>query len=189
MSKTEITRAFSMDEADHTGRIIEGLAFEWDNPEMVSDGGPSYLEEFARASCDKTISDRPKRPLGILHPWSPGARTSPIPIGAVTFQRSAQGLVYTATFSRTQAGDEALELKNDGALGDVSIGGRPIRNSERYSADGRVVRREEIAIRELSLAPAGMGQRQDAKILVHRAEVEGDTPVLDRYKRRAALFL
>lgn len=179
-----LTRSAPLNDIDRTGRTLEGLAFRWEHPQRVTDGGPYYLEEIARAATKKTLTDRPSRPLGILHPWSEGARTSPIPIGSVRFEEAAEGLVFRAIVSKTQAGDEALELVLDEALTDVSIGARPIRSSTRQSTAGLVTRREEIALRELSLAPTGMGQYEDARVLAVRAMAEG-APRLAEYRRRA----
>lgn len=176
----------------HEGRTLEGLALSWDVPVSVSDDGQrTYLEEYDRSCCDQTLSGRPTRPLGIMHPWSPGARTSPIPLGAVDFKRSAEGLVFSAKVSRTVAGDEALELVRDGALGDVSISARPIRQSQRPSPRGMVVRRLEIALRELSLAPNGMGARPEAKVLVMRTEHDelDGTPRRDHVSSRLRALL
>lgn len=189
-----INRAVTISNANFGDRILEGIAYSFDAPVSASDDGRvQYLEEFARASADRSLSQRRSFPLGLLHPWSPGAKTSPVPLGAVTFERSdSEGaLLFRAKVSKTVPGDEALELYQDGALDDVSIGARPVRNTFRLSRAGRVVRREEIAIRELSLAPSGMGQRPEAKVLVARAANVGDgTPMLDDlHRRRQALML
>ena len=179
-------------ELDHVGRRLEGIAYRFDHPSLVSDnGGPLYLEEFARACADRSLQLQPRLAVGILHPWSEGARTSPVPIGAVEFHKAAEALMFRALISRTVAGDEALELVKDGGLGDVSIGAKGIRQSYRQSPRGRVKRREEIAIRELSLAPPGMGLHEDAKVLAIRAETQqatSETPLLDAYRRRALLL-
>lgn len=175
----------------HTGRTLEGVAFDWETPVLVNDDGRrSYFEEFDRTCCDATLSVRSRLALGVMHPWSPEPdgstkRVSQLPVGAVDFTRSAEGLVFIARLSRTREGDEALELLNDGALGDVSIGAKAVRSASRYSPRGTVVRRMEIALRELSLAPPGMGARPEAKVLVMRtATVTAGTPRLDHLTLR-----
>ena len=158
-----LTRTFALDDSAVTGRTLEGLAVRWDHPSLVRDvGGPAYREAFANGSATKTIAERGRFPLGVLHPWQPGARTSPIPLGAVTFEQTADGLAFRALVSKTIAGDEALELVNDGALTDVSIGFRAIQNTRRLDAEGPVTVRTEIALAELSLAPVGFGAHDGA---------------------------
>lgn len=182
---TDITRSAPLADIDRTGRTLEGLAFRWDHPSQVADRrGPSYLEEFARTAVDRTLGIQPVHPLGILHPWSPGARTSPIPVGSVRFSKGSEGLMFRAIVSKTVAGDEALELVDDFALRDVSIGARPIRNSTRMTPKGRVVRREEMALRELSLVPPGMGLHDAAQVLAVRSE-QPDRVLLAEYRARA----
>ena len=110
----------------------------------------------------------------------------------VKFGKTADGLGFDITLARTAAGDDAKELYEIGALGDVSIGAKPIRHTLRPSPAGQVLRREEIALRELSLAPPGMGQHEDAKVLAMRAAHEdartGRT-LADAAHRRQRLLL
>jgi phage head maturation protease len=181
---------------EHVGRILEGCAFEWDRPEPVHEGSRLILEEFDPTCSDRTIADSPVRALGILHPWSPpspnttSGKTSPIPVGAVEFKPSREGLMFTAKLARTVPGDEALELVDLKALSDVSISFKSLRSITRSSPRGQVVRRMEIALRELSLAPPGMGVRPEAKVLSMRtADLDGQldedgTPMRDHALRR-----
>lgn len=158
------------------GRTLEGLAFRWDTPAMVRDGnGPAYLEEFHRSSVRKTLTERARRPLGLMHPWAPGATGRPSPIGAVEFKPSAEGLAFKARMSNTAAGNEALELVNDGALSDVSVGFNSFANRYRMLPAGRVTTRMEIGLMELSLVPTGMGAHPGAEVHAVRATVPGTT--------------
>lgn len=173
--------------ATHEGRTLIGMAFRYDHPSRVTDDGRTfYNEAFSRGCANKTIKDRATRALGLMHPWSPGARTSPIPVGAVTFNNGPDGLEFNAVVSRTRDGDEVLELIKDGALHDVSISARLIRNSKR----GDVVYRDEIALRELSLCPPGMGQHEGAEVLAMRSDLAAPgTPRLDESRRRLKLLM
>ena len=173
--------------ASHEGRTLLGMAYYFERASRVTDDGRNfYLEAFGRQSATKSITDRARFAVGILHPWSPGAKTSPIPVGAVTFANGRDGLEFEAVLSRTRDGDEALELVSDGALRDVSISARPIRSSKR----GDTTYRDEVALRELSLAPPGMGLHEGAEILAVRAEIEHvGTPLLDESQRRLRLLL
>lgn len=196
---TIISRTSPIDQVDHSGRILEGIAYTFDDPRKVVDpGAPPYLEEYSPASADRSIANRGKYPVGIYHPWSPGARTSPVPLGTVQFHRSDElaALVFRAIISRTVAGDEALELVRDEAMGDVSISAHPIRNTRRVlPRGGVVVRREEIKLRELSLVPTGLAQDPNAKVLVMRGthldavdDQTGGTPRREAVRRRLLLL-
>lgn len=169
----------SMEIGDRVGRTLSGLAIPWDKPTRVRDQtGPAYLEAFASTSADLTLRQHPNFPVFARHDYSHN------PLGVVTFQRSDEGLIFTAPLSKTQAADEMLELVNDGAMRSVSVGFRPIKMVRR----SEVIVRTEVALRELSLAPTGYGQYEDAKVLAVR-EVTHGTPVLDALQRRRARLL
>ena len=121
---TMYKRAFSA-ETTVEGRTLEGIALHWDRASNVTDNGRDfYLEAFSSRSTDKQLSERKTPfPLGFLHPWS-GSGTDKRPLGSVSFQRSAEGLVFSAVLSNTQAANEMLELVKDGSVGDVSVGFR-----------------------------------------------------------------
>ncbi|MEM9040769.1 MAG: HK97 family phage prohead protease [Actinomycetota bacterium] len=165
---------------DSDGRTLVGIAFRWDAPSLVADPNSTpYLEEFARGSTDKTLDERPKVPLLKRH------RLDLDPLGVATFERSAEGLMFTAPLSKTREADETLELVNDGAMRSVSVRFRSFKNGRRTSADGVVTRRLEIGLRELSLVPTGFGQHEGAEILTVRSET--DTPLRDALRRRLLL--
>jgi HK97 family phage prohead protease len=166
------------------GRTLTGMALYWDRASKVTDDGRDYyLEAFSTRSTDKQLNERGSKPfaLGFLHPWSTGAADKR-PLGAVTFNRSAEGLVFEAKLSKTRAADEMLELVNDGVVTDVSIGFQSYKTSKR----GEMILRTEIGIRELSLAPTGMGQHDGAQVLAVRAN-EDELAVLARLNRSKQL--
>lgn len=150
---------------NYEGRTLIGRAFYFDKPSSVTDDGRSfYLEEFARACANKSIADNGKFALGVMHDVGQrGIR----PVGGVTFNAGADGLEFEAVVARSAAGDEVLELLEVGGLRDVSISARPIANGKR----GNVLVRQEIALRELSLCPPGMGQHNGAEVLAVRSEL------------------
>ena len=150
-----ITRAFNT-EPTVDGRTLTGVAIYWDRASRVSDNGKDFYQEaFTSRSTDKQLNERTNPfPLGFLHPWSTGA-SDKRPLGSVQFQRSAEGLIFEAVLSKTQAADEMLELVKDRAVTDVSIGFQAYKQSRK----GDLVLRTEIGLRELSLAPAGMAQQ------------------------------
>lgn len=72
-------------------------------------------------------------------------------IGTIpTAERSADAMNIVSKVSKTQRGDEALELARDGALDSFSIGFRPI--EWRETEDGLVVY-TKVRVREFSLVP------------------------------------
>lgn len=176
-----LNRSATLDVAAVTGRTLEGIAYRYDHPSEVSDDGgrTRYLEEFGVGCDTRTIKNRGNVfPLGWFHPWSSNAGVVPSePLGAVKFRPSkVEGaLLFEAKVSQTRRGDESLELVRDRAAESVSVSYRPIEQRRRSGPNGRsVITRTEIAIRELSLAPTGLGQHEDAKVLAMRALVETD---------------
>ena len=170
-----LTRAFPGDlEVRSGGRTVVGLAVPWDTPTRVSDGGPSYLEAFARGAFARTIAERGDRVKFLaLHD------TRRMPLGRVTLMREdAAGLYIEARVSATRDGDEALTLIQDGALDGLSIGFRPMRQDKRQG----VTVRTEAALREVSAV--SMPAYDDARILAVRS---ADTPHILIARRRLAL--
>lgn len=162
------------------GRTLEGVAYRYDHPSRVSDDGHDfYLEAFGFGCDAKTIADRAVFPLGWWHPWSSNAGKSPSqPLGSVEFRPSKTegALLFTAGISRTRLGDEAIELVRDRAAEDVSVSYKPISSLRRRRGAEYVTTRTEIKIRELSLAPTGLGLHEDAKVLVMRAAGDDTEP-------------
>lgn len=154
----------SLEIGEATGRTLSGLAMPWDAPTRVRDlTGPAYMEAFAPGSADVSMRQHPSFPVFVNHAY----RFDPLaePLGVVIFQRSAAGLVYEAPLSKTARADEMLELIRDGAMRSVSIGFRPIHTTSRTLGRTNVAAyRTEVALRELSIAPTGMGQYAEAGI-------------------------
>ena len=162
------------------GRTIEGLAFPWDRPSLVTDDGVTrYLEEFHRNATDQTLKMKALRPLFVRHEYIRGS------VGETTFTKSAEGLVFRARATDSTFAESTLERVRTGELPSVSVGFRAIKSVKRSDARGPVTVRAEIAIEELSLAE--QGQHVEAKVLAVRAE-EG-TPRLDALRRRKLLLL
>ena len=143
---TDLNRAFVGDievRADSTGRTIAGIFVPWDSPAMVSDGGRPYREQFQCGSLAKTIRERGDRVKFLSQHDS---RTNPLGVAKV-LREDAAGAYGEFVVSRTQAGDEALELVRDGSLDSFSVGFTPVKHEKR---DGVLVR-TEVALREVSL--------------------------------------
>ena len=178
-----LTRSFSP-ELTTEGRTLSGYAYFYDRPSLVQDpGAPAYNEAFRAGAATKTILERQKFPLGYLHPWAPGARTDPTPLGAVQFREGELGLEFDALVSKTRAGDEMLELVNDGAVTDVSIGFRAIKEQK----SSGIVYRTEIGLIELSLVPVNMGAHDGAEVVAVRTDNVEETPRLIAARKRLLL--
>ena len=167
----QITRAFAGDlsiRADADGRTVSGIVVPFDTEARVSDGGPSYLERFARGSFAKTIKERGDRVKLLMQ------HDSHEPIGrAVMLREDAAGLYGEFRVSAVPSGDQALELVRDGVIDSFSVGFAPIK----HTRDGEVTVRTEVALREASLVtfPA----YDTARVLALRAAL-ADLPADER---------
>lgn len=186
---TILRRATALDDLDLSadGRNLEGLAFRWEHPSMVTDDAwkSRYWEEFHRRSSDRTINAG-DRPLFVIHEHLAGS------VGEVSFSKASEGLAFRARLSDTKYAAATLERIHDPdpakALQFVSVGFRPIRNAERLDPRRGVVKvRAEIAIAELSLAPKSAALHEGAEVLAVRATA-GGTPKLDAARRRRQLL-
>ena len=158
----------SLEIGEATGRTLSGIAMPWDTPTRVRDlTGPAYVEAFSPTSADVSLSQRANFPGFVRHDYGKD------PLGVVTFHRSSEALLFEYVLSKTRDADDKLELVNDGAMRSVSIGFRPLHQTQctigRTSVEAY---RTEVALRELSLAPTGFGQYAEAGVLAVRAEGE-----------------
>lgn len=132
------------------GRSIRGQALSFNQVyEQVQDLPPFT---FAPGATSKTLAENPSFQLHWQH-----KEASSMPLGVVNFTATDDKLLYEAKFSKTRASDEVLELINDGALTDVSVGFVPLqkRNKPQLSFT-------EIKLLELSVVDKGA--LHDAKI-------------------------
>jgi len=174
-----LSRAFAGDlevRASGDGRIIGGIVVPYERTARVSDGGPSYSEQFQRGAFSKTLSERGDR---VKFLSQHNARTNPLGTAIKdSWRDDAAGLYGEFRVSKTQAGDEALELVRDGALDSFSVGFTPVKHEKR---SGTVVR-TEVRLNEVSLVtfPA----YEDARVLAVREALaafgEDDTEELRR---------
>jgi HK97 family phage prohead protease len=90
------------------------------------------------------------------------------PIGrAVVLEEKEEGLYGEFRVSKTEAGDEALELVRDGVLSNLSVGFSPLRDEKR---DG-VVNRIKAHLAEVSLVTFG-AYGDKAGIVAVRNEID-----------------
>lgn len=111
---------------------------------MPFSGEGPYDERFIAGSFQRTIAERGGRvKLRAQH------QRFPLPVGRFHLIREdSAGLYGEAVVSKTDLGDEVLELVRDGALDSWSVGFRPIRH--RRASDG-ATERTEVSLREASL--------------------------------------
>lgn len=171
-----LSRALSLDTFD--GRTFEGTAYSYGHPSPVVDQEGRYLEQFAPGCDRKTIRDRAGTfPLLVWHSRSVNrGKFPPEEIGTVEFEVDADRLRYQAVLDRGPVADEMCSMVHDGTAGDVSVSFAPLRSFEhRVGEQGvRLVTRTEIALRELSLAPAGTAVHESSSIDLVRALAEPD---------------
>jgi len=132
------------------GRTLIARMLQWDAINHVTDNGRDWYDEvWRRGSFADTIkrAESLKRgwPLTVLH----NERTMPVGVTTSVHERE-DGPYFTGKISRTNAGDEVLELIRDGALPGVSVGCKPIRSTR--TAKG-TIERNEVAMREIALTP------------------------------------
>lgn len=175
------------------GRTLEGLAIPFDLPALVTDPGAApYWEAHSPNAFTRSLDNHKATPFPVFanHSWKRGG----MPIGSVTFARSAEGLVYVAPLLRTRAADEALEMIDAKVANDVSLGFEPLKTRTSNVGGRAGVRyRTESALYELSLAPTGFGQYPQAKVDAVRSlegndEEQGEegTPRLDAVSKLLA---
>lgn len=147
------------------GRTVRGILVPWNQPAVVRDAhGPSgrvevYTEAIARGAFPDAVAN-PGRVKFLAH-----HQRTQNPLGRASLLRDdAAGLYGELYVSRTVAGDEALELINDGVLDAFSVGFIP--GASRM--DGTVYVRDEGQLQEASVVtfPAYSG----AQILGTRSD-------------------
>lgn len=139
------------------GRTIYGLAVPFGSLTSIRDTEGDYEEQFKRGAFSRTINNTPLRrvKLRMLHDK---ASTNGV---AVELREDPAGLIAAMRVSKTQRGDEMLELVRDGAFDQFSIGFKPIRTNWSDIGDTHGVRqsparnatatRTEVALLEISV--------------------------------------
>jgi hypothetical protein len=168
-----LSRSLSLVEI--TGRTLEGVAYNYGLPSLVTDDGSEfYYEQILRDADHKSIRDRAASgghfDLLVWHSQTTNkGQFPPDPIGEVEFRPTADALAYRAVLSRSRLADEMRELIADETARDVSVSYKPLRDIEGVHDGRQLVSRAQIALRELSVCPTGTGQHEGAKVLVMRS--------------------
>ena len=155
-------------------RIIEGIAVPFDSPALIGTANGSFLEVHRRGSFARTIEQGAKRlPLLVGHQGG-------LPVGvSENWQESEEGLIGTWSINTTRGAQEAMETVDDGSLGYLSIGFRPVHTTRDRSTDPVTMVRTESALLEVSLVP--VPAFKDAALTVRSETVipPKPTPALD----------
>jgi HK97 family phage prohead protease len=134
------------------GRTVHGILVPWDTPAQVFDHlGPSgrpapYQEAVARGAFPEAVAN----PQAVKLLGHHNKQVNPLGRGSL-IRDDAAGLYGEFRVSKTQAGDEALELVRDLALDAFSVGFVPIESVER----GDVYVRTRGRLNETSLVTFG----------------------------------
>ena len=149
-------RTFTLDlETREDGRTLYGMAIPWDTPAQI--GG--FVETWKRGAFEGT--DPARVPLLRVHDHES------LPIGrAVSLTDTERGLETELRISKTQAGDEVLELIRDGALRGLSVGFKPIQ--DRW--DNLKTRVERVKAKLVELSLTAFPAFEQAQIVAVREE-------------------
>ena len=159
--------------ADGDGRTLHGLVV----PYGVEIDLGAYRESFTLGAF--ADADPAQVPLTAPHPRDGGT----LPIGITTeLAEQPDGLHGAWRVSKTQLGDEVLELVRDGAVSGLSVGFVPDEAADRWSADRRRVERRHALLDHVAVvrSPA----YPDARIAALRAAQAPATPRLRLALRR-----
>jgi hypothetical protein len=165
---------------DGDGRTIFGILAPVGQTAQVDDGRGPFLERFMPGAFTRTIRERGARVKMLANherrQW---------PLGRWSVLREdAAGLYGEGKISKTQAGDEALELIRDGALDAFSVGFQVVREGVDRGDNARLVL--EARLHEVSLVafPAYEGA-----VLQGVRSLTPYDPSTDREKQRYALSI
>lgn len=139
-------RSFDSDleiRSDGDGRTVCGIAVPFGQKTPIREWGTTYDEEFAPGAFAKTIAERGSRVKFL------DQHDSTRPLGRATLlKEDSSGLYAEFRVSKTQRGDEFLELFRDGAIDSLSVGFTPV--SDDVLSGGKHVVRREVKLREVS---------------------------------------
>jgi hypothetical protein len=140
------------------GRTIVGIAVPYDVEQRIS---PNVVEVFRKGVFRDVTRAANRVKLLFQH-------KTDAPIGrAIMLEERDGGLYGEFRISKTEAGDEALELIRDGVLSNLSVGFQPLKDEKRAG----VVNRIKAHLAEVSLVTFG-AYGDAANIVAVRQEIE-----------------
>lgn len=129
------------------GRTVFGRAVPYNEPQFIYDG---LTEEFVRGAFDHQLKAAHRVRVAREHVGLGGSL-----IGALrALDDRTDGLWFEGRVSKTPTGDETLELINDGALRQVSIGFRERPHGNRRTAQN-VIQRTAADLFEVAFVMEG----------------------------------
>jgi HK97 family phage prohead protease len=140
-------RSFPADlEIRGDGRTVVGLAAPFGVTTRIGDPMYGFDETIRRGAFARSIRERgDKIKFLAMHNYEA------LPIGRATLLREdPAGLYGEFRVSKTQAGDEVLELIRDGSLDGLSIGFFPLESGSKWSANRDAVELTEVKLIEVS---------------------------------------
>lgn len=145
------------------GRTVTGIAVPYGVEAEIFTRSGSFRELFRKGSFRKTLMEQRSAKSKIRLFAQHDTRKFPLGVAEVLREDDA-GLYGEFRISRTQAGDEVLELLRDGALDSFSIGFIPVPERDRWTKDRSMVERTEVKLREVSVVsfPAYAGAKVEA---------------------------
>lgn len=144
--------------AEGDGRTVVGIAVPYDVEQRVS---PTVVEVFRKGVFRDVTRAANRVKLLFQH-------RSDSPIGRATMlEERDDGLYGEFRISKTEAGDEALELIRDGVLTNLSVGFQPLKDEKRNG----IINRIKAHLAEVSLVTFG-AYGDAANIVAVRSELE-----------------
>ena len=148
-----LTRDFVADieiRSDGSGRTVHGIILPYGVTARVSDGGPSYDEQFAPGAFARDIEARGGDYRKVKFLYQHNYRE---PLGrAVELRDDAAGVFGAFRIANTTKGDEALELLREGVLDSFSVSFIPIDPAPTaLIPTDRPILRTKASLRETSL--------------------------------------
>lgn len=159
------------------GRIIDAYAAVFNTPQEVRDQDGHYMEVLAPNVFDRTISQRADQVQVMFNHGktifgTPSERFA-MPYGkSISMRADEKGLFTSTQVSKTELGDEILQLVNDGVIKGQSFSGPFLKTSRERASYGKLptLTRQEAAVREYGLTPFPI--YADAHVVGVRSEFE-----------------
>lgn len=176
------------------GRIVDAYAAVFNTPQEVRDQDGHYNEEIAPTAFDRTLEQRRSQVQALFNHGktiygTPSERFS-MPYGKPLAMRAEPKGLFTSTqISKTELGDEVLQLVKDDVIQGQSFSGAfvPSGNERSKPVAGGLptIRRNEIVLREYGLTPFPV--YTDAQVVGVRAELAAFSPAERLELFRAAM--
>lgn len=156
-------------------REIDAYAAVFDTPTEIYDHEGHYWEKITRSAFDRTLAQRGTRFKVLFNHGrdifgQPSERFA-LPIGVPVEMRSDERGLFTRTkISRTDLGDEILELARDGAITGFSFRAQAIQTKRHPKGTDGLPTYERSEFRLLEYGPGVFVAYDDAQVLAVRTQ-------------------